>query len=153
MVALFVCLLFHVQFQLLLLDLHTGFLGGRSGGLVAPIFRHYIFSKKGIGRLKERSVFKYLKDYHVRGRLDLYFGFYKFNQKQGSHKRALVWKSNRPEYTSTGPCRATTPFPVPPSTGSHNLSPAFLISRAGLFLDAWDLENVSMEIKILAWIS
>ena len=96
-------LLFHVRFQLLLLDLHTGFLGGRSGGLVAPIFRHYIFSKKGIGRLKERSVFKYLKDYHMRGRLDLYFGFYKFNQKQGSHKRALVWKSNRPEYTSTGP--------------------------------------------------
>ena len=66
-------LLFHVRFQLLLLDLHTSFLGGRSGGLVAPIFRHYIFSKKGIGRLKERSVFKYLKDYHMRGRLDLYF--------------------------------------------------------------------------------
>ena len=73
----------------MLLDLHIGFLGGRSGGLVAPIFRHYIFSKKGIGRLKERSDFKYLKGYHVRGRLDLYFGFYKFNQKQGSHKGHL----------------------------------------------------------------
>src|SRR5574341_883745 len=29
-------LLFHVQFQLLLLDLHTDFSGGRSGGLVFP---------------------------------------------------------------------------------------------------------------------
>ena len=29
-------LLFHVQFQLLLLDLHTDFSGGRSGGLVYP---------------------------------------------------------------------------------------------------------------------
>ena len=96
-------LLFHVQFKPLLPDLHTGFLRGRSGGLVAPIFKHYIFSKKVIGRLKERSVFKYLKGYHVRGRLDLYFGSYKFNQNQGSHKRALVWKSNRPEYTSIVP--------------------------------------------------
>ena len=84
-------------------DLRTGFLRGRSGGLVAPILRHSIFSKKGFGRLKERPVFKYLKGYHVRGRLDLYFGFCKFNQKQGSHKRALVWKSNRPEYMSIGP--------------------------------------------------
>ena len=29
-------LLFHVQFQLLLLDMHTNFSGGRSGGLVFP---------------------------------------------------------------------------------------------------------------------
>ena len=29
-------LLFHVQFYLLLLDLHTDFSGGRSGGLVLP---------------------------------------------------------------------------------------------------------------------
>ena len=29
-------LLFHVQFSLLLPDLHTGFLRGRSGGLVFP---------------------------------------------------------------------------------------------------------------------
>ena len=29
-------LLFHVQFYLLLLDLHTDFSGGRSGGLVFP---------------------------------------------------------------------------------------------------------------------
>jgi len=29
-------LLFHVKFQLLLLDLHTDFSGGRSGGLVCP---------------------------------------------------------------------------------------------------------------------
>ena len=31
--------LFHVQFQLLLPDLHTGFTGGRSGGLVFPSLR------------------------------------------------------------------------------------------------------------------
>ena len=28
--------MFHIQFQLLLLDLHIGFSGGRSGGLVFP---------------------------------------------------------------------------------------------------------------------
>ena len=43
--------------------------------------------------------------------------------------------------------------PCPPSTGSPDLRPAFLIPRASLFLDAWDLENMSMEIKTLAWIS
>ena len=30
-------LLFHVRFYLLLLDLHTGFSGGRSDGLVFPV--------------------------------------------------------------------------------------------------------------------
>ena len=44
-------------------------------------------------------VFKYLKGYHVRGRLDFYFGPEEYNQKQGSGKRTLVWKSNRLEYT------------------------------------------------------
>ena len=33
--------LFHVQFQLLLLDLHTGFSRGRSGGLVFPSLSEY----------------------------------------------------------------------------------------------------------------
>ena len=34
-------LLFHVQFKLLLLDLHTDFLGGRSGGLVFPSLEEF----------------------------------------------------------------------------------------------------------------
>ena len=34
-------LLFHVQFSLLFLDLHTGFSGGRSGGLVFPCLSEF----------------------------------------------------------------------------------------------------------------
>ena len=34
-------LLFHVQFKLLLLDLHTDFSGGRSGGLVLPSLEEF----------------------------------------------------------------------------------------------------------------
>ena len=41
---------------------------------IAAIFRQSTLSKKGVGRLKEKSVFKYQKGYHVRGRLDFYFG-------------------------------------------------------------------------------
>jgi len=39
--------LFHVQFQLLLLDLHTDFSGGRSGGLVFSSFEEFsiVFSR------------------------------------------------------------------------------------------------------------
>ena len=37
-------LLFHVQFQLLLLDLHTDFSGGRSGGLVFPSVEEFSHS-------------------------------------------------------------------------------------------------------------
>ena len=66
---------------------------------IAAVFRESTLSKKGVGRLKEKSVFKYLKGYHVRGRLDFYFGPEEYNQKQGSSKRTLVWKSNRLEYT------------------------------------------------------
>ena len=33
--------MFHVQFQLLLLDLHTDFSGGRSGGLVFPSLEEF----------------------------------------------------------------------------------------------------------------
>lgn len=66
---------------------------------IASVFRQNTLSKKGIGRLREKSVFKYLKGFHVRGRLDFYFGPEEYNQKQGSSRRALVWKSNRLEYT------------------------------------------------------
>ena len=34
-------LLFHVQFQLFLLDLHIDFSGGRSGGLVFHVFQNF----------------------------------------------------------------------------------------------------------------
>ena len=34
-------LLFHVRFYLLILDLHTGFSGGRSGGLVFHLFKNF----------------------------------------------------------------------------------------------------------------
>ena len=34
-------LLFHVQFQLLLLDMHTDFSGGRSGGFVFPSLKNF----------------------------------------------------------------------------------------------------------------
>ena len=36
-----ISLLFHVHFSLLLLDLHTDFSGGRSGGLVFPSFQEF----------------------------------------------------------------------------------------------------------------
>ena len=47
-------LFFHVQFQLLLPDLHTGFSRGRSGGLVFPSLSEFpqfiiIYTVKGFG--------------------------------------------------------------------------------------------------------
>ena len=50
--------LFHVQFQLLLLDLHTDFLGGRSSGLVFP-FREEFSScdpHKGFSVVNEADI-------------------------------------------------------------------------------------------------
>ena len=49
-----ISLWFHVQFQLLLLDLNTDFLGGRSGGLVFPSLSEFpkfivIDTVKGFG--------------------------------------------------------------------------------------------------------
>ena len=65
------------------------------------MLRHFFtcFQRRGLQGSKKKSVFKYLKGYHVRGRLDFYFGPEEYNQKQGSSRNALVWTSNRLEYT------------------------------------------------------
>ena len=54
-------LLFHVQFELLLPDLHTGFSRGRSGGLVFPSlseFPHFIVihTVKGFGIVNKAEI-------------------------------------------------------------------------------------------------
>ena len=53
-------LLFHVQFQLFLLDLHTDFSGGRSGGLVFPSLEEFstvvIHTVKGFGVVSKAEV-------------------------------------------------------------------------------------------------
>ena len=56
--------MFHVQFQLLLLDLHTDFSGDRSGGLVFPsleefsiVWLVYIVKRFGIVNKAEIDVF------------------------------------------------------------------------------------------------
>ena len=59
-------LLFYVQFQLLLPDLHTSFSGGRSGGLVFPsleefstcIVRHTV---KGFGIVNKAEIYVFLE--------------------------------------------------------------------------------------------
>ena len=57
----YLSLLFHVQFSLLLLDLHTDFSGGRSGGLVFPFFKNFpqfvvIHIVKRLGRVNKAEV-------------------------------------------------------------------------------------------------
>ena len=54
-------LLFHVQFQLLLLDLHTDFSGGRSGGLICPSLSEFStvycdHTVKGFGTVNKAEV-------------------------------------------------------------------------------------------------
>jgi len=53
-------LLFHVLFYLLLLDPHTGFSGGRSGGLIFPSLRIFqfvvIYKVKGFGGINKGEV-------------------------------------------------------------------------------------------------
>ena len=53
-------LLFHIQFYLLFLDLHTDFSGGRSGGLVFPPLKNVpqsfvIHTVKGFGEVSEEE--------------------------------------------------------------------------------------------------
>ena len=58
-------LLFHVQFQLLLLDLNTDFSGGRSGGLVFPSLSEFSTvccdSQKGFGVVNKAEVDVFLE--------------------------------------------------------------------------------------------
>ena len=59
-------LLFHVQFQLLLLDLHTDFSGGKSGGLVFHLFKNFpqfvvIQTVKGFGVINKAEVDVFLE--------------------------------------------------------------------------------------------
>ena len=58
-------LLFHVQSQLLLLDLYTDFSGGRSGGLVFPSLRFFQFvvihTVKGFGVVSKAEVDVFLE--------------------------------------------------------------------------------------------
>ena len=59
-------LLFHVQFQLLLPDLHTGFSRGRSGGLVFPSFQNFpqfivIHTVKGFGLVNKAEIDVFLE--------------------------------------------------------------------------------------------
>ena len=54
-------LLFHVQFQLLLLDMHTNFSGGRSGDLVFPSLSDFpqfilIHTVKGFGIVNKAEI-------------------------------------------------------------------------------------------------
>ena len=54
-------LLFHIQFKLLLLDLHTDFSGGRKGGLVFPSLEEFtqfvvIHTVKGFGVVNKAEV-------------------------------------------------------------------------------------------------
>ena len=54
-------LFFHVQFQLLLPDLHTGFSRGRSGGLVFPSLSEFpqfiiIYTVKGFGTVNKVEI-------------------------------------------------------------------------------------------------
>ena len=58
--------LFHVQFQLLLPDLHTDFSGGRSGGLVFPSLEELstvvvIHTVKGFGIVNKAEVDVFLE--------------------------------------------------------------------------------------------
>ena len=58
--------LFHVQFYLLLPDLHTGFSRGRSGGLVFPCLEEFpqfvvIHTVKGFGIVNKREVDAFLE--------------------------------------------------------------------------------------------
>ena len=60
------CLLFHVQFQLSLLNLHTDFSGGRSGGVVFPSFEEFstvavIHTVKGFGIVNKAEVDVFLE--------------------------------------------------------------------------------------------
>ena len=61
-------LLFHVQFQLLLLDLPTDFSGGRSGGLVFPSLSEFstvvIRTVKGFGTVSKAEVDVFLELSH-----------------------------------------------------------------------------------------
>ena len=59
-------LLFHVQFYLLLLDLHTDFSGGRSAGLVFHFFKNFpqfvvIYTEKGFGVVNHAEVDVFLE--------------------------------------------------------------------------------------------
>ena len=59
-------LLFHVQFELLLPDLHTDFSGGRSGGLVFPSLENFpqfivIHTVKGFGIVNKAEIDVFLE--------------------------------------------------------------------------------------------
>ena len=59
-------LLFHVQFELLLPDLHTNFSRGRSGGLVFPFFQNFpqfivIHMVKGFGIVNKAEMYVFLE--------------------------------------------------------------------------------------------
>ena len=58
-------LLFHVQFQLLLLDLHTDFSGGKSGALVLPSLEEFstvgIHTVKGFGKVNKAEIDVFLE--------------------------------------------------------------------------------------------
>ena len=59
-------LLFHVQFLLLLPDLHTDFSGRRSGGLVFPFFKNFpefvvVHTVKGFGVVNKAEVDVFLE--------------------------------------------------------------------------------------------
>ena len=59
-------LLFHVQFQLLLPDLHTDFSRGRSGGLVFPLLEEFpqfvvIHTVKGFGIVNKAEIDVFLE--------------------------------------------------------------------------------------------
>ena len=59
-------LLLHVQFELLFLDLHIDFSGGRSGGLIVPLFQNFpqfvvIHTVKGFGIVNKAEVYVLLK--------------------------------------------------------------------------------------------
>ena len=58
--------MFHVQFLLLLLDLHTDFSGGRSGGLYSHLFKNFpqfvvIHTVKGFDVVNKAKVDVFLK--------------------------------------------------------------------------------------------
>ena len=56
--------MFHVQFQLLLLDLHTDIFGGRSGGLVFPSLSEFslvVIYTKGFGIVNKAEVDAFLE--------------------------------------------------------------------------------------------
>ena len=58
-------MLFHVQFQLLLLDLHTDIFGGRSGGLAFPSLSEFslvvIYTIKSFGIFNKAEVDAFLE--------------------------------------------------------------------------------------------